>query len=165
NCETMIAHMLGGRAAEWVMFKHLSTGAGNDIERTTELARKMVCEWGMSEKVGPVTYGKKNEEIFLGREITQHRDYSEQTAIQIDQEVRQVVEAAAARAEKIIRANKKILINLADALLEREIMDGDEIDLIMSGKSLAPKKKEAPIKPKKATKKKTAIKKDDGGKT
>jgi cell division protease FtsH len=163
NCETMMAHMLGGRAAELVVFRHLSTGAGNDIERTTELARKMVCEWGMSKKLGPISFGKKNEEIFLGREITQHRDYSEQTAIQIDQEVRRLVEVAATRAEKIIRANKKVLDHLAVVLLEREILDGDEIDQIISGKTLAPKKKEPVHRPIKTAKTKSSIK-DKGGK-
>ena len=164
NCETMMAHMLGGRAAELVVFNHLSTGAGNDIERTTELARKMVCEWGMSEKLGPITFGKKNEEIFLGREISQHRDYSEQTAIQIDMEVRRLVEEAVAKAEKIIKTHKKILHKLAEALLEREILDGEEIDLIMSGKPLAPKKKPVTPKPKRTTRKKPSSK-SEGSKT
>ena len=147
-----------------VVFNHLSTGAGNDIERTTELARKMVCEWGMSEKLGPITFGKKNEEIFLGREISQHRDYSEQTAIQIDMEVRRLVEEAVAKAEKIIKTHKKILHKLAEALLEREILDGEEIDLIMSGKPLAPKKKPVTPKPKRTTRKKPSSK-SEGGKT
>ncbi|HDQ46075.1 MAG TPA: ATP-dependent metallopeptidase FtsH/Yme1/Tma family protein [bacterium] len=141
NCETMMAHMLGGRAAERVVFNRLSTGAGNDIERTTELARKMVCEWGMSDILGPVTFGKKAEEIFLGREIAQHRDYSEQTAILIDKEVRKLVETAAKRAETLIRENLDVLHRLADALLEHEILDGEEIDSIMAGKTLENKKR------------------------
>ncbi len=146
NCETMMAHMLGGRAAEIIVFNHLSTGAGNDIERTTELARKMVCEWGMSDTLGPVTFGKKTEEIFLGREIAQHRDYSEQTAILIDKEVRKLVENAASRAEKIIRDNVEVLHRLAESLLEREILDGDEVDQIIEGKTLQGKKRKKPVK-------------------
>ncbi|MFH1942324.1 MAG: ATP-dependent zinc metalloprotease FtsH [bacterium] len=142
-CEALMTHILGGRAAEWVVLKELSTGAGNDIERATELARKMVCEWGMSEELGPVTFGKKSEEIFLGREIVQHRDYSENTAIIIDQEVKRIVQDASERSEKLIRKNLKVLHWLAEALLDREILDGEEIDRIMQGKRLAPKKSEA----------------------
>ncbi len=89
--EAMIAYAMGGRAAEKLVFNQLTTGAGNDIERATNLARKMVCEWGMSDKLGPLTFGKKQEEIFLGREISQHRDYSEQTAVEIDREVQVIV--------------------------------------------------------------------------
>jgi cell division protease FtsH len=118
----------------------LSTGAGNDIERATELARKMVCEWGMSEKIGPVTFGKKSEEIFLGREIAQHRDYSERTAVLIDQEVKRIVQEVSDRAEKLIRENEDKLHQLAAALLEREILDGEEIDKLLDGKRLPPKK-------------------------
>lgn len=140
NCETLMAHMLGGRAAELIIFNHLSTGAGNDIERATELARKMVCEWGMSDSLGPVTFGKKSEEIFLGREISQHRDYSEQTAVLIDKEVRNIVEGAAKRAESLIRENVDVLHKLAEALLEREILDGTEVDSIIEGKKLPNKK-------------------------
>jgi len=138
-CQTLMTHLMGGRAAEWLTLKQLSTGAGNDIERATELARKMVCEWGMSDKLGPVTFGKKSEEIFLGREIAQHRDYSESTAILIDQEVKRMVQSAYERAEKIIRDNIQTLERLASALLEREILDGEEIDCIIQGKTLAPK--------------------------
>ena len=94
---------MGGRAAEALVMKELSTGAGNDIERATELARKMVCEWGMSEKVGPVTFGKKSEEIFIGREIAQHRDYSESTAVLIDEEVKRILQSAFKRAEQILK--------------------------------------------------------------
>jgi cell division protease FtsH len=99
----MIAYAMGGRAAEKIVFNELTTGAGNDIERATALARKMVCEWGMSDKLGPLTFGKKEEEIFLGREIAQHRDYSEKTAIIIDEEVKKIVDSAMDRAEKILR--------------------------------------------------------------
>jgi len=98
--EAMICYALGGRAAEKIIFGELTTGAGNDIERATDIARKMVCEWGMSERLGPLTYGEKDEEIFLGRQITRHKNYSEKTAIAIDEEVRNIVETAMARAEK-----------------------------------------------------------------
>ena len=135
-CETLMTHILGGRAAEMIVLNELSTGAGNDIERATELARKMVCEWGMSTKLGPVTFGKKSEEIFLGREIAQHRDYSESTAILIDQEVKRIVQEAADRSEKLLRENIDTLHRLADALLEREILDGEDIDQIIKGKQL-----------------------------
>ncbi|MBN2028785.1 ATP-dependent zinc metalloprotease FtsH [bacterium] len=138
-CKALLTHLLGGRAAESIVLKQLSTGAGNDIERATELARKMVCEWGMSEKLGPITFGKKSEEIFLGREIAQHRDYSETTAILIDQEVRRIVEEAYQRANTLLKKNVKTLHRMAEALLEREILDGDEIDLIIAGKPLTPK--------------------------
>jgi cell division protease FtsH len=139
-CETLMAYLLGGRLAEKVVTGELSTGAGNDIERATELARKMVCEWGMSEKIGPVTFGKKSEEIFLGREIAQHRDYSERTAVLIDQEVKRIVQEVSDRAEKLIRENEDKLHQLAAALLEREILDGEEIDKLLDGKRLPPKK-------------------------
>lgn len=134
--EAMIAYAMGGRAAEKLIFGELTTGAGNDIERATQLARKMVCEWGMSDKLGPVTFGKKEEEIFLGREIAQHRDYSEQTAILIDEEVKKIVNIAMDRADKILKDNTDILHRLSEALLEREILDGDEVDKIIKGEEL-----------------------------
>jgi cell division protease FtsH len=132
----MIAYAMGGRAAEKIVFNEFTTGAGNDIERATQLARKMVCEWGMSEKLGPVTFGKKEEEIFLGREIAQHRDYSEQTAILIDQEVKKIVDTAMTKAEKILNDNINLLHRLSEELLEREILDGEEIDKIIKGEPL-----------------------------
>lgn len=128
---TNIAVLLGGRAAEELMLNHMTTGAGNDIERATELARKMVCEWGMSEKLGPLTFGKKQEEIFLGREITQHRDYSEQTAIMIDEEVKRLVLENYDRASNLLKDNINSLKALAEALLEKEVLDGPEIDEIL----------------------------------
>ncbi len=128
---TNIAVLLGGRAAEELILNHMTTGAGNDIERATELARKMVCEWGMSEKMGPLTFGKKQEEIFLGREITQHRDYSEQTAIMIDEEVKRLVLENYDRAKKLLKDNINSLKALAEALLEKEVLDGPEIDEIL----------------------------------
>ncbi len=128
--------LLGGRAAEQMIFDELSTGAGNDIERATSMARKMVCEWGMSEKLGPLTFGKKQEEIFLGREISQHRDFSEETARLIDQEVRRIVEEAQDKARKILNKKSEQLELLAQALLEHEILDADEIKQVINGEKL-----------------------------
>ncbi|NOS85194.1 MAG: ATP-dependent zinc metalloprotease FtsH [Ignavibacteria bacterium] len=136
--EAMIAYAMGGRAAEKIIFNQLTTGAGNDIERATALARKMVCEWGMSEKLGPLTFGKKEEEIFLGREISQHRDYSENTAIIIDDEVRKIVNRGMERAMTVLNENMETLHRLSAALLEREILDSDEIDKIMRNEILPP---------------------------
>jgi cell division protease FtsH len=107
--EAIITYALGGRAAEKIVFEHYTTGAGNDIEKATNIARKMVCEWGMSDKMGPMSYGAKEEEIFLGREIQKHRDYSEKTAIEIDEEIRGIVNNAMNRAEKILRDNIELL--------------------------------------------------------
>ena len=142
--EAMLTHLLGGRAAESIVLNDFTTGAGNDIERATALARKMVCEWGMSEKLGPMTFGKKEEEIFLGREIAKHRDYSEETAIAIDHEVRVIIEAAQKRAEGLIKKHIEKLHAIAKALLDREILDGHEIDLLLDGKKLKPIRKPAP---------------------
>ncbi|NOZ61383.1 MAG: ATP-dependent metallopeptidase FtsH/Yme1/Tma family protein [Calditrichaeota bacterium] len=141
-CEFMLVQLLGGRAAEKLVLNQLTTGAGNDIERATELARKMVCEWGMSEKMGPMTFGKKQEEIFLGREIAQHRDYSERTAQEIDQEVKRIIEKSAKTAEDLLGKNIDKLHALAQALLEKEILDGHEIDEVLKNvTSKAPAKK------------------------
>lgn len=139
--EAMITYALGGRAAEKLVFNQFTTGAGNDIERATELARKMVCEWGMSDKLGPLAYGAKEEELFLGREITKTRNFSENTAIAIDAEVRSIVTQAMKRADKILKENAKILHRLANALLEREILDSEEIDKIIRGEELPPVEK------------------------
>ena len=139
--EAMLTHLLGGRAAEKLVLNEYTTGAGNDIERATQIARKMVCEWGMSDKLGPITFGKKEEEIFLGREIAKHRDYSEATAVEIDAEVRRIIEAAEKRAENLVSKNLDKLHALANALLEREILDGREIDLLLQGKKLRPIRK------------------------
>jgi cell division protease FtsH len=138
--ESSLANLLGGRAAEKIVFNQFTTGAGNDIERATEIARKMVCEWGMSEQLGPVTFGKKEEEIFLGREIAQHRDYSEFTAQQIDKEVQKIVLAAQEKAEKLLRKNIGLLHTLSKSLLEVEILDGEQIDQIIKGKKILKKK-------------------------
>ncbi len=139
--EAMITYALGGRAAEKIVFNHYTTGAGNDIEKATNIARKMVCEWGMSEKLGPLSFGSKQEEIFLGREIQRHRDYSEKTAIEIDEEVKEIIRKAENRAEKILLENIDLLHKLSKELLEREILDAEEIDAIINGGELPPTKK------------------------
>jgi cell division protease FtsH len=126
-----IAILFGGRVAEKLIFDEITTGAGNDIERASELARKMVCEWGMSEKLGPLAYGKKEEQIFLGREISQHRDYSEATARQIDAEVKEIVVAANDTVTRLLQENIDILKAVADELLERETIMLDDIDRII----------------------------------
>ena len=128
-----IAIMMGGRVAEEVVFGEITTGAGNDIERATELARKMVCEWGMSERMGPLTFGKREEMIFLGREIAQHQDYSEQTAVEIDREVKQIVMTNYEKAKVVIKERIAILHALAKALLEEEVLDASQIDAIVNG--------------------------------
>jgi cell division protease FtsH len=131
-----IAVMMGGRAAEELVLNRQTTGAGNDIERSTEIARKMVCEWGMSEKLGPLTFGKKEEEIFLGREFAKHRDYSEDTARLIDDEVRTIVTRGHEKAKEIIQTNMAILHKLANTLLEKEVLDGNQIDAIIKGETV-----------------------------
>jgi len=133
--ETEISIMMGGRLAEEIFLNQMSTGAGNDIERATELARKMVCEFGMSE-LGPLTFGKKEEQIFLGREINQHRDYSEATAIKIDEEVKRIIGKGYETAKGILGANPDTLVRIALALLEREVLDANEIKMIIDGKEL-----------------------------
>jgi cell division protease FtsH len=133
--DTEIAIMMGGRIAEELFLNQMSTGAGNDIERATELARKMVCEFGMSE-LGPLTFGKKEEQIFLGREIAQHRDYSEATAVKIDEEVRRMIGLGYDTAKGIITESKDTLIRIALALLEREVLDANEIKLLIEGREL-----------------------------
>jgi cell division protease FtsH len=123
--------LLGGRAAEEIALNHMTTGAGNDLERATDLARKMVTEWGMSEKLGPLTFGKKDEQIFLGREIARHKDYSEKTAIDIDDEVKRIVIEAYNTSKNLLTTNRDILETVAKALLEKETMDGPEIDVLI----------------------------------
>jgi len=151
-CERMLIHLMGGRAAEKLVLNQLTTGAGNDIERATEVARKMVCEWGMSDKMGPMTFGKKQEEIFLGREIAQHRDYSEETARAIDAEVKKIVETASEISEKLLSGNLDKLHALAEALLAKEILDGDAIDEILNLSDKNKSKKKATTAGKKNTK-------------
>jgi len=135
--ETRLAILMGGRIAEELVLNEITTGAGNDIERATEMARKMVCEWGMSS-LGPLTFGKKEEQIFLGREINQHRDFSEQTAMKIDEEVRRLIDESYARARNILETNREALVRMAEALLERETLDAAEIKLVIEGKDLPP---------------------------
>jgi len=132
---TQIAVMMGGRLAEEIFLNQMSTGAGNDIERATEMSRKMVCEWGMSS-LGPLTFGKKEEQIFLGREISQHRDFSEETAREIDSEVRRLVNTGYEKAKAIILENRDAMVRIALALLEREVLDANELKLILEGKQL-----------------------------
>jgi cell division protease FtsH len=135
--ETQLAILMGGRCAEEIYLKQMTTGAGNDIERASELARKMVCEYGMS-RLGPLTFGKKEEQIFLGREIAQHRDFSEETARQIDSEVRSLVDSGYQSAYSILEHNQPIMHRLATALLERETIDANEIRMLIEGRELPP---------------------------
>jgi cell division protease FtsH len=132
---TQIAVMMGGRLAEEIFLNQMSTGAGNDIERATEMSRKMVCEWGMSS-LGPLTFGKKEEQIFLGRELAQHRDFSEETAREIDSEVRRLVNTGYEKAKSVILENRDAMVRIALALLEREVLDANELKLILEGKQL-----------------------------
>jgi len=123
--------LFGGRVAEELVLEHTTTGAGNDIEKATDLAHRMVCEWGMSEKLGPMTFGKKEEEIFLGRDFTQKVDYSESTAIEIDAEVRRIIQESYHKAKDLLRTNLRLLHKVAESLLEKEVLDGSEIDAIV----------------------------------
>ncbi len=142
--ETSIAILMGGRLAEEMFLNSMSTGAGNDIERATELARKMVCEWGMSD-LGPLTFGKKEEQIFLGREIAQHRDYSEATAVKIDAEVQKLVKRGYDSAKDLLSGNRDVLVRIALALIEREVLDAAQIKMIIEGQELP--KIVPPVKP------------------
>ncbi|HEY6973971.1 MAG TPA: cell division protein FtsH, partial [Nitrospiraceae bacterium] len=126
-----LAILMGGRVAEELVLKNITTGAGNDLERATDLARKMVCEWGMSEKLGPLTFGRKEEEIFLGREIATKRDFSEQVALDIDNEIRRLVSENYERAKRLLTEHMRSLKALAEALLEKEVLDAPEIDQIL----------------------------------
>jgi cell division protease FtsH len=130
--DNKIAILLGGKVAEELVFGEVTTGAGNDLEEATDLARKMVCEWGMTEKLGPLSYGKKKEQIFLGREIAQHRDYSEATAVAIDSEVKRIVKKNHEKAKSLLSENRDALERLAETLLERESLDADAINAIVN---------------------------------
>ncbi len=132
-----LAVLMGGRAAEEIALGHITTGAGNDLQRATDLARKMVCEWGMSDKLGPLTFGKREEQIFLGKEITKHKDYSEKTAEEIDEEVKSIVKERYEYSKRLLLDNKASLLTLAQALLERETLDASEIEAIIQGKKLS----------------------------
>jgi cell division protease FtsH len=134
--EDRIAVCMGGRIAEELVFEQISTGAANDIEQATEMARKMVCEWGMSETLGPLTYGKKEEAIFLGKEFNRHQDYSEATALKIDNEIKRIVEAQYSRAQRILTEKKPELDRVAEALLEHEVLDAQQLHQILAGEPL-----------------------------
>jgi cell division protease FtsH len=134
--EDQIGILLGGRIAEEITIGSVTTGAGNDLERATELARRMVCEWGMSDAMGPLTFGKKEEQIFLGREIAQHQDYSEDTALRIDQEVKRFVTDNYARAQNVLLEHKQKLLDLADALLMHETLDAEQVRRIAAGQTI-----------------------------
>lgn len=131
-CLSNIAMMLAGRVAEEIVFQDITTGAANDLERATELARKMVCEWGMSDKMGPLVYGKREEQIFLGREIDRHQDYSEATAVSIDEEIQKVVFDRLTEVRHLLNEHRNALHALAQSLLEKEVLDGMEIDEIIA---------------------------------
>jgi len=157
-CLAMMRQLFGGREAEKIIFNELTTGAGDDLKKATELSRKMVCEWGMSDTIGPISYGEKQEEIFLGREIAQHRDYSEVTAQLIDKEIKKLIDEALADVQKLLKNNIDKLHALSKALLERECLDGEEIEKIMNGEKLPPfnqKKTKPQTAKKKSTKKAT----------
>ncbi|MBV8362804.1 MAG: cell division protein FtsH, partial [Deltaproteobacteria bacterium] len=124
---TRLAMMFGGRVAEELVFDHMTTGAGDDIEKATELARKMVCEWGMSRELGPMTFGRREEQVFLGRDIAHAKDYSEHTAVEIDREVRQIVDEAYQKARALLTENTPLLHALAERLLEKEVVEGAEV--------------------------------------
>jgi cell division protease FtsH len=138
DLERFLCSAMGGRAAEQLVFHHLTTGASNDLERATGLARRMVCELGMSDNLGPLTFGKKEEMVFLGREISSHKDYSEETAVLIDKEVRTIIERANGKATKLLEENMDKLHLLANSLLEREVLDGSEMDRLLRGETLEP---------------------------
>jgi cell division protease FtsH len=146
HLEAMLAVLMGGRTAEELFLGYITTGAGNDIERATDIARNMVCEWGMSE-LGPLAFGKKEEAIFLGREIAQHRDFSEDTAVQIDKEVKRIVSHAYDNAKKLLESNRETLESIAKALLDREVLDANEVKLLMEGKELPEKPRTPPTPP------------------
>jgi cell division protease FtsH len=146
HLEGMLAVLMGGRTAEEMFLGHITTGAGNDIERATDIARNMVCEWGMSD-LGPLAFGKKEEAIFLGREIAQHRDFSEATAVDIDKEVKRIVSEAYEKAKNIQNTNRDILERIAQGLLEREVLDANEVRLLIEGKPLPEKPRTPPTVP------------------
>ncbi len=145
--EDQIVILLGGRIAEEITTGDVTTGAGNDLERVTDLARRMVCEWGMSQSMGPLTFGKKEEQIFLGREIAQHRDFSEATAIKIDQEVTGIVTTQHEKAYAMLVANREALTRIADALLTLEVLDGEQVSRLAAGTAMEEPGQAAPAAP------------------
>lgn len=136
--EAKIITALAGRAAEKIIFNNLTTGAANDLEQATKLARKMVCDWGMSDKLGPVKYAYHQDEVFLGREISQPRDHSDETAKVIDNEIRVLLHDSYDIAEKVLKENIELLHKTSKILLEREILDGEELDALIRGEELPP---------------------------
>jgi cell division protease FtsH len=160
--ESRIAVCMGGRIAEELTFGQITTGAQNDIEQATEMARKMVCEWGMSETLGPLTYGKKEEAIFLGKEFNRHQDYSEATALKIDSEVKRIVSEQYDRATRILTEKRQFLLTVADALLEHEVLDAEQVQEILAGQRMSvrvPPRPSAPPPPPREGKV------DEGGRT
>jgi len=138
-----LAVLMGGRAAEEIALNHMTTGAGNDIQRATDLSRKMVCEWGMSEKLGPLAFGQREEQVFLGKDFNRHKDYSEKTAEDIDDEVRSIVNSRYKYAKELLQDNRDILERFADALLEKETLDASEIEIIVMGEKADVKEESA----------------------
>jgi cell division protease FtsH len=130
-CISRLEMMFGGRAAEELVLGHTTTGARDDIEKATELAHRMVCDYGMSDKLGPIALGKKEEQIFLGRDFTQMKDYSERTAVEIDEEVRRILNEAYQRAKTVLGENIDLLHYMAEQLLEKEVLDGAQIEEIL----------------------------------
>ncbi|WP_320175740.1 ATP-dependent zinc metalloprotease FtsH [Maridesulfovibrio sp.] len=145
--EDTLVMLLGGRVAEELILDQVTTGASNDIERATKMARSMVCQWGMSEKLGPMTFGESQDQVFLGKELVQHKDFSEDTSRLIDSEVRRIIDTAYETANKLLSENEDMLHKVSDALLDRETISGDDIDTLMEGGELAPVEAVSPVKP------------------
>jgi cell division protease FtsH len=145
--QSRIAVCMGGRIAEDIVFGEISTGAQNDIEQATEMARKMVCEWGMSDALGPLTYGKKEEQIFLGKEFNRHQDYSEATALKIDAEIKRIVTEQYERAQRTLTDNRDVLNRVAEALLEHEVLDADQLKALVEGRPMEVRRPATPPPP------------------
>jgi cell division protease FtsH len=145
---TRLAMMFGGRCAEELVFGHMTTGAGDDIEKATELARKMVCEFGMSKELGPMTFGKREEQVFLGRDIAHHKDYSEHTAVEIDREVRHIIDDSYQKARQLLSDHLPLLHAVAERLLEKEVLDGAEVEAMakafQEGREMPPSRAASP---------------------
>ncbi|MFP4658346.1 MAG: cell division protein FtsH, partial [Desulfonatronovibrionaceae bacterium] len=136
--EKTLTVLLGGRIAEELVLNQMTTGAGNDIERVTKMARKMVCEWGMSESLGPLAVGENDDQVFLGRELGHHKDYSEETARLVDSEVKRLIQEAYDRGRGLLQDNLAVLHSIAEALLDHETLTNAEVDLLMRGEKLPP---------------------------
>lgn len=141
-----ITMLMGGRAADELAIGEPTAGASNDIEKATELARRMVCEWGMSERLGPIAFGRKEGEVFLGREFSQHQDFSQETAVAIDDEVRRIVTGCYEHAKELLSQNMDQLHRLAEALLEYETLDAEEIDMVLRGESLSSRRRASELR-------------------